>query len=58
MLLVNRQTSSHERIAKIESDFFAHCIACKDLIAFTITWFKLGKKIGNLINAGQIAENI
>lgn len=43
-LLFNRQEKQKERIAEIESEFFAHCLACNDVIAFTIAWFKLGKQ--------------
>ena len=44
LLLINQKLHRFDRIAEIEEDFFAHCIACQDLIAFTITWFKLAKE--------------
>ncbi|WP_230660660.1 hypothetical protein [Psychrobacter sp. I-STPA10] len=44
LLLFNKQQKKQQRITEIESDFFAHCLACHDVMAFTIAWFKLGKR--------------
>lgn len=30
-------------IKQIEDEFFAHCLACNDRVAFSIVWFRLGK---------------
>ncbi|GAA0310398.1 hypothetical protein [Psychrobacter aestuarii] len=30
-------------ITQIEDEFFAHCLACNDRLAFSIVWFRLGK---------------
>ncbi|WP_227429754.1 hypothetical protein [Psychrobacter sp. I-STPA6b] len=42
-LLSSKEEQRYDVIEEIEADFLAHCIACNDLIAFTIVWFRLGK---------------
>ena len=42
-LLKARSENDEGQIEQLESDFFAHCLACEDKIAFSIVWFRLGK---------------
>lgn len=42
-LMVARKASNWERIKTVECEFFAHCLACNDRLAFSIVWFCLSK---------------
>ena len=43
-ILMTLQTEgATEQIEQIEAEFFSHCIACVDRIAFSLVWFRLGK---------------
>lgn len=42
-LMAARDTGDRETIEQIENEFFSHCIARSDLLAFSLVWFRLGK---------------
>ncbi|WP_201617923.1 hypothetical protein [Psychrobacter urativorans] len=42
-LMVARDSGDWDTIEQIENEFFAHCLACNDRLAFSIVWFRLGK---------------
>lgn len=44
MLLDARYDEDWQRIDQVETEFFAHCTACDDRMAFSIVWFRLGKE--------------
>lgn len=43
-LLDARYDEDWERVNQVETEFFAHCFACDDRMAFSIVWFRLGKE--------------
>ena len=43
-LIDARDNQNWHTIEQIENEFFAHCLACNDRLAFSIVWFRLGKK--------------
>ena len=42
-LMEARDNEHWHTIEQIEHEFFAHCLACNDRLAFSIVWFRLGK---------------
>lgn len=42
-LMTARDNENWQLIEQIENEFFAHCLACNDRLAFSIVWFSLGK---------------
>lgn len=42
-LMTAREQEDIHNIRQIENEFFAHCLACNDRLAFSIVWFRLGK---------------
>ena len=42
-LLQARAKKDWDTIAQVENEFFAHCMARKDRLAFSLVWFGLGK---------------
>lgn len=42
-LMKARHEEDWSTIAQLENEFFAHCLACNDRLAFSIVWFGLGK---------------
>lgn len=42
-LMSARDNEDWSTIEQIENEFFAHCLACNDRLAFSIVWFGLGK---------------
>ena len=42
-LMQARNDEDWETIEQIESEFFSHCIARHDRLAFSLVWFRLGK---------------
>lgn len=42
-LMSARDAADWNTIEQIEREFFAHCLACNDRLAFSIVWFRLGK---------------
>nr|WP_299040448.1 hypothetical protein [uncultured Psychrobacter sp.] len=42
-LMSARDNEDWSTIEQIENEFFAHCLACNDRLAFSIVWFRLGK---------------
>lgn len=42
-LMRARDHEDWSAIEQLESEFFAHCLACNDRLAFSIVWFGLGK---------------
>ena len=42
-LMDARDNKNWQTIEQIENEFFAHCLACNDRLAFSIVWFRLGK---------------
>lgn len=42
-LMLARDNQDWDTIEQIENEFFAHCIARHDLLAFSLVWFRLGK---------------
>lgn len=42
-LMSARAESNWGAIEQLENEFFAHCLACNDRLAFSIVWFGLGK---------------
>lgn len=42
-LMEARDHEDWQRVEQIEHEFFAHCLACNDRLAFSIVWFRLGK---------------
>lgn len=43
-LMSARDTADWNAIDQVEREFFAHCLACNDRLAFSIVWFSLGKR--------------
>ncbi|WP_367106380.1 hypothetical protein [uncultured Psychrobacter sp.] len=42
-LMSARDAEDWDTIEQVEREFFAHCLACNDRLAFSIVWFGLGK---------------
>lgn len=42
-LMDARDEQDWNAIKQLENEFFAHCLACNDRLAFSIVWFRLGK---------------
>ena len=42
-LMLARDNQDFDTIEQIENEFFAHCIARHDRLAFSLVWFRLGK---------------
>lgn len=42
-LMLARDNQDWDTIEQIENEFFAHCIARHDRLAFSLVWFRLGK---------------
>lgn len=42
-ILIAHKAHNHEEVTRLEDEFFNHCLACLDLVAFMKAWFKLGK---------------
>lgn len=42
-LMTARDAGNWNSIEQVEREFFAHCLACNDRLAFSIVWFRLGK---------------
>lgn len=42
-LMSARDNSDWHGVEQLENEFFAHCLACNDRLAFSIVWFRLGK---------------
>lgn len=42
-LMSARDAADWNTIEQIEHEFFSHCLACNDRLAFSIVWFRLGK---------------
>ena len=42
-LMSARDAGDWNIIEQVEREFFAHCLACNDRLAFSIVWFRLGK---------------
>lgn len=42
-IILAHQKGEHHQVARLEEEFFEHCLACHDLVAFMKAWFKLGK---------------
>ncbi|MEN2750328.1 hypothetical protein AAIR29_01645 [Psychrobacter sp. FBL11] len=42
-LMSARAAEDWHTIEQVEREFFAHCLACNDRLAFSIVWFGLGK---------------
>ncbi|MBO1529764.1 hypothetical protein J3492_00860 [Psychrobacter sp. F1192] len=42
-LMAARDAGNLSTIQQVEHEFFAHCLACNDRLAFSIVWFRLGK---------------
>lgn len=42
-LMSAHEAAAWNTIEQIEREFFAHCLACNDRLAFSIVWFRLGK---------------
>lgn len=42
-LMMARDKKDIDTITQIENEFFAHCLACDDRLAFSIVWFRLGR---------------
>ncbi|WP_169393043.1 MULTISPECIES: hypothetical protein [Psychrobacter] len=42
-LMSARDNEDWHGIEQLENEFFAHCLACNDRLAFSIVWFRLGK---------------
>lgn len=43
-LLHAKNNDDHIAIAQIQSEYFEHCLACKDKMGFMVTWFTLAKE--------------
>ena len=41
--MLARDNQDFDTIEQIENEFFAHCIARNDRLAFSLVWFRLGK---------------
>ncbi|OBX48927.1 hypothetical protein [Moraxella nonliquefaciens] len=42
-ILTAHKAQNHDEVMRLENEFFNHCLACHDLVAFMKAWFKLGK---------------
>ncbi len=42
-LMSARDNNDWHGVEQLENEFFAHCLACNDRLAFSIVWFRLGK---------------
>lgn len=42
-ILLAHQNNNHNEVTRLEDEFFEHCLACHDLVAFMRAWFKLGR---------------
>lgn len=42
-IILAHQNGEHGQVTRLEDEFFEHCLACHDLVAFMKAWFKLGK---------------
>lgn len=42
-LISARDNEAWDALEQLENEFFSHCLARKDRIAFTLVWFRLGK---------------
>lgn len=42
-LMSARDNNDWHSVEQLENEFFAHCLACNDRLAFSIVWFRLGK---------------
>lgn len=42
-ILVAHKAQNFDEVTRLEDEFFNHCLACHDLVAFMKAWFKLGK---------------
>ncbi|UYZ69492.1 hypothetical protein LP090_07595 [Moraxella bovis] len=42
-ILTAHKAQNFDEVTRLEDEFFDHCLACHDLVAFMKAWFKLGK---------------
>lgn len=43
-ILLAHKNKQLDEVSKLEDEFFEHCLACHDLVAFMKAWFKLGRE--------------
>lgn len=43
-MLDARYDGADDEVAELESEFLDYCIACHDVLAFSLAWFRLGKE--------------